>query len=110
MANGQREHARQRVCACPVRENTHAPFWEVCKRSGCREVLETYTKDAMTASEMILDMDEVLSKVSRPLARKIEYSVDLIRKAERMALRLDPENGFYNTFSGGKDSLQILSE
>lgn len=58
----------------------------------------------MTASEMILDMDEVLSKVSRPLARKIEYSVDLIRKAERMALRLNPENGFYNTFSGGKDS------
>lgn len=49
-------------------------------------------------------MDEVVSKVSRPLARKIEYSVDLIRKAERMALRLDPENGFYNTFSGGKDS------
>lgn len=66
--------------------------------------METHTKDAMTASEMILDMDEVLSKVSRPLARKIEYSVDLIRKAERMALRLDPENGFYNTFSGGKDS------
>lgn len=58
----------------------------------------------MKASEMILDMDEVLSKVSRPLARKIEYSVGLIRKAERMALRLDPENGFYNTFSGGKDS------
>lgn len=68
------------------------------------KVLETHTKDAMKASEMILDMDEVLSKVSRPLARKIEYSVDLIRKAERMALRLDPENGFYNTFSGGKDS------
>ena len=66
--------------------------------------METYTRDAMTASEMILDMDEVLSKVSRPLARKIEYSVDLIRKAERMALRLDPKNGFYNTFSGGKDS------
>lgn len=58
----------------------------------------------MKACEMILDMDEVLSKVSRPLARKIEYSVDLIRKAERMALRLDPDNGFYNTFSGGKDS------
>ena len=58
----------------------------------------------MTASEMILDMDEVLSNVSRPLARKIEYSVYLIRKTERMALRLDPKNGFYNTFSGGKDS------
>ena len=38
------------------------------------------------------------------LARKIRYSVDLIRKSEKMALRLDPENGFYNTFSGGKDS------
>ena len=58
----------------------------------------------MTASEMILDMDEVLARVKPSLARKIEYSVDLIRKAEKMALRLDPENGFYNTFSGGKDS------
>ena len=28
-------------------EDTHAPFGEVCKRSGCREVLETYTRDAM---------------------------------------------------------------
>ena len=61
----------------------------------------------MKASEMILDMDEVLARVRPSLARKIEYSVDLIRKAERMALRLDPENGFYNTFSGGKDS-QVL--
>ena len=64
----------------------------------------------MKAQDIELKIDEVLSKISRPLARKIEYSVDLIRKAERMALRLDPENGFYNTFSGGKDSLQILSE
>lgn len=51
-----------------------------------------------------LNIDEVLSKVSPSLAKKIEYSIDLIRRAERMALRLDPENGFYNTFSGGKDS------
>lgn len=51
-----------------------------------------------------LNIDEVLSKVGTSLAKKIEYSIDLIRKAERMALRLDPENGFYNTFSGGKDS------
>lgn len=61
----------------------------------------------MTASEIILDMDEVLARVRPSLARKIEYSVDLIRKAEKTALRLDPENGFYNTFSGGKDS-QVL--
>ena len=35
---------------------------------------------------------------------KIEYSIDLLKKAEPMALRLDPNNGFYLAFSGGKDS------
>ena len=58
----------------------------------------------MKASDINLDLEEVCAKVRPSLARKIRYSVDLIRKAERMALRLDPENGFYNTFSGGKDS------
>ena len=38
------------------------------------------------------------------LGRKIDYSVELLRKAEKMALRLDPENGFWLAFSGGKDS------
>ena len=41
------------------------------------------------------------------LKRKIDYSIDLLRKCEPMALRLDPENGFYLAFSGGKDS-QVL--
>lgn len=54
-----------------------------------------------------LNINEVLSKVGPSLAKKIEYSIELIRKAEKMALYLDPENGFYNTFSGGKDS-QVL--
>ena len=58
----------------------------------------------MNACDIELSLDEVLAKVSKPLARKIGYSVDLIRKSEKLALRLDPENGFYNTFSGGKDS------
>lgn len=58
----------------------------------------------MKACDIELSLDEVLAKVSKPLARKIEYSVDLIRKSEKLSLRLDPENGFYNTFSGGKDS------
>lgn len=61
----------------------------------------------MTACDIELSLDEVLAKVSKPLARKIEYSVDLIRKSEKMALRLDPENGFYMAVSGGKDS-QVL--
>lgn len=56
------------------------------------------------ACDIELRLEDVLAKVSKPLARKIAYSIDLIRKAENMALRLDPENGFYNTFSGGKDS------
>lgn len=38
------------------------------------------------------------------LKNKIEYSIDLLRKSEKMAIRLDPENGFYLAFSGGKDS------
>lgn len=58
----------------------------------------------MKACDIELSLDDVLAKASKPLARKIEYSIDLIRKSEKMALRLDPENGFYNTFSGGKDS------
>lgn len=61
----------------------------------------------MTACDIELSLDEVLAKVSKPLARKIEYSVGLIRKSENLVLRLDPENGFYMAVSGGKDS-QVL--
>lgn len=38
------------------------------------------------------------------LQDKIDYSIDLLRKAEKMALRFDHENGFWLAFSGGKDS------
>ena len=38
------------------------------------------------------------------LKKKIEYSINLLQKAEKMALSLDPENGFWLAFSGGKDS------
>lgn len=41
------------------------------------------------------------------LIKKIEYSINLLRKCENMALEMDPENGFYLAFSGGKDS-QVL--
>ena len=58
----------------------------------------------MKAFEINLNYDDVIRRASKPLAKKIEYSIDLIRKSEKLALRLDPENGFYNTFSGGKDS------
>lgn len=35
---------------------------------------------------------------------KINYSIELLRKSEKMSLKMDPENGFYLAFSGGKDS------
>lgn len=63
--------------------------------------------EAIKACDINLELGTVLSRASKPLARKIEYSIDLIRKSEPLALRLDPVNGFYNTFSGGKDS-QVL--
>jgi len=37
------------------------------------------------------------------LQDKINYSIALLRKCEKMALDYDPENGFYLAFSGGKD-------
>lgn len=36
--------------------------------------------------------------------RRLEYSIDLLRKAEKLALRYDADNGYYLAFSGGKDS------
>lgn len=38
--------------------------------------------------------------------RRIDYSIDLLRKAEPLALKMHPD-GFYLAFSGGKDS-QVL--
>lgn len=58
----------------------------------------------MKAQDIPLTIESVLSNVKPNLQKKVLYSIDLIRKSEKMALRLDPENGFYNTFSGGKDS------
>lgn len=38
------------------------------------------------------------------LKSKIEYSIELLRKAERLAIRYDSDDGFFLAFSGGKDS------
>ena len=45
----------------------------------------------------------------KTLQEKIADSIALIRKAERLALALNPEQGFHVGFSGGKDS-QVLLE
>lgn len=43
------------------------------------------------------------------LSEKIDYSIALIHKGERLALSLNPEEGYFVGFSGGKDS-QVLLE
>lgn len=42
--------------------------------------------------------------MTQQLQEKLDYSIALIRRAEKMALLYDPEDGFYLGFSGGKDS------
>lgn len=42
------------------------------------------------------------------LNAKIEYSIALIRRGEKLALALSPDEGYIVGFSGGKDSLVLL--
>ena len=45
--------------------------------------------------------------MKKELSKKIDYSISLLRKGERLALSLNPDEGYYLAFSGGKDS-QVL--
>lgn len=38
------------------------------------------------------------------LLRKLAHSIELLRRSEKLALRYDPDDGFFLAFSGGKDS------
>ena len=58
----------------------------------------------MKAEDINVSYEEALKLAPLDLRNKIQHSAELIRKAEKIALIYDPENGFYNTFSGGKDS------
>lgn len=51
-----------------------------------------------------LTLEQALEKARPGLRYKMEQSVALLRKAEKLALRYDPEDGFWTAFSGGKDS------
>lgn len=42
------------------------------------------------------------------LQEKIDHSIALIRKAEKLALTMQPDEGFHVGFSGGKDSQAVL--
>lgn len=51
-----------------------------------------------------ITLDQALARASITLRRKIEHSIELLRKAEKIAFNYDRENGYYLAFSGGKDS------
>lgn len=69
-----------------------------------QEMQKNQKGDYMRAEEIDVSFEEALKIAPPNLARKIQHSVELVRKAEKLALMYDPDNGFYNTFSGGKDS------
>ena len=50
-----------------------------------------------------ITLEDALKKASPQLREKMQYSVDLLRKAEPLALRYSPD-GFYCAVSFGKDS------
>lgn len=58
----------------------------------------------MKAENINVSYEDAIKIAPPKLRAKIIHSVELIRKSEKFALLYDPENGFFNTFSGGKDS------
>lgn len=51
-----------------------------------------------------ITFEQALAKASPRLRRKMEHTRDIILKAVPLALRYDPDKGFFVGFSGGKDS------
>ncbi len=54
-----------------------------------------------------ITLAEALDRASARLRKKMLHSVELLQKAEKIALNYDAEQGYYLAFSGGKDS-QVL--
>lgn len=58
----------------------------------------------MINSELDFKYEDVLTMFSTSFQKKIAHSIELLRKAERLAKSYDKENGYFLAFSGGKDS------
>lgn len=58
----------------------------------------------MTNATLDFKYEDVLALFNTSLQKKITHSVELLRKAERLAMAYDSESGYYLAFSGGKDS------
>ena len=53
--------------------------------------------------QLNITLKEAYGRASKRLRRKMEYSISLLRKAEKLALAYDTRGGYYLAFSGGKD-------
>ena len=60
------------------------------------------------AEDIDVSYEEAMRIAPPNLRKKIQHSVELIRKAEKIALMYDLDNGYFNTFSGGKDSQALF--
>lgn len=58
--------------------------------------------------ELNITLAEALERASEELRKKMLHSVELLQKAEKIALNYDSENGYYFAFSGGKDSQALF--
>ena len=55
-----------------------------------------------------ITLSEAFERSSEGLRKKMLHSVELLQKAEKIALNYDAENGYYLAFSGGKDSQALF--
>lgn len=55
-----------------------------------------------------ITLSEALERASEGLRKKMLHSVELLQKAEKIALNYDAEDGYYLAFSGGKDSQALF--
>ena len=55
-----------------------------------------------------ITLSEALERASEGLRKKMLHSVELLQKAEKIALNYDAEQGYYLAFSGGKDSQALF--
>lgn len=56
--------------------------------------------------KLAIALDEALARATPRLREKMEHTINLLRKAERLALKYSPD-GFLLGMSGGKDSILI---
>lgn len=71
-----------------------------------RDGISQYMTIDMIAQAIDISLEDALKRANPGLRKKMEYSIDLLRKAKALALKYS-DDGFYLAFSGGKDS-QVL--